>query len=388
MILASVQFLANFPSIAFAMPASVASLESPQVSHQAWCASTDKCSPQTAQEAETWKGKVRVKALRNMDQLLNWSFGALGKSFPLVQPIHEERIEVDIPEIRGFVEKHGYFSSTRPIVSKVTSDQDDLELTCCLLKTLYEKGTKGAYLEIATIEVLTKILAYRDLKVGQHIHIPIESDGIVAYESFIVDQVFDIWHGMPAFGLIPEKQRLSSILLFRGSEFSLITQRGWASLISDLDPAGPGLSAFQHAQAKISDWLQKVMKLKKGARAMGFSLGGALAAYTYIYENAWVSKAGSVALCAPGVAEKVFEDWRSLSIERQKGFKSYVNSGDIVSKVGKLFGTVYCLSTAIVYKPLTAHTMLMCGEPVFSKALVDVEFTETKGVSIPKVIQK
>ncbi len=332
------------------------------------------CPPHLGEQSPTWKSKMRLTALRNLDQFLSWSVSEKLKIFPLVHPLQEQWIEKDIPEVRQFVEKYGYFSATRPIVSKVTPDEIDLDLVCCLLKALYEKDARGEYLEIASAEVLTKALAYRDLKVGQKIHIPIDNGGRVSYEPFIVDRVFDIWNGMPAFGLIPERKGVASILLFRGTDFSLASQRGWASLMSDLDMAGPGLSAFRNAQDKISEWLQKAAKLGKKARAIGFSLGGSLAAYTYIYENAWIADRGSIAVCAPGFADSVLEGWSLLPPERHQGFTTYVNAGDIISKVGKLFGTVYCLSTGTALKPLTAHTFLMSSEPKFLKALVDVNY--------------
>lgn len=314
---------------------------------------------------------MRLKALQNLDLLLSWSFSEKQKTYPLKQPLQEKQIERDLPEVREFLEKYGYFSSIQPIVAKVTSDEEDVDLVRNLLRILYESGAKGEYLEIAVAEALTKVLAYRDLQAGQILHIPIDCEGCVVYEPFTVDRVFDIWHGMPAFGLIPEKQGMASILLFRGTDFSLDSQRGWASLLSDLDIAGPGFSAFLHARDQISEWLKKVVSLKKTANVMGYSLGGALAAYTFIYENALLCNHGSVAVCTPGVGEKVLEDWRLLPADRQKGFVSYINTGDVVSKVGHLFGTVYCLSASNSYKPLTAHTTLICSEPVFSMVLVD-----------------
>ncbi len=316
---------------------------------------------------------MRLKALQKLDLLLSWSFTEKQKNYPLQEPLQEKRMERDLPGLREFLEKYSYFSPARPIIAKVTSDEKDIDLAQSLLKILFESGADGDYLEIAVAEALTKVLAYRDLKEGQRVHIPIDCGDRINYEPFIVDKVFDIWRGMPAFGLVPERAGISSILLFRGTDFSLDSERGWASLLSDLDIAGPGLSAFRHAQDEISEWLKKVIPMGKKAISMGFSLGGALAAYTYIYENASLSDRGSIAMCSPGVGEKVLEDWRSLPDQRKKGFISYVYTGDVVSKVGHLFGTVYCLSASRCYKPLTAHTTLICSEPVFSMALVALD---------------
>lgn len=338
----------------------------------------EQCPPPIPEKLQTWSLEMRLKALKNLDQFLSLSTSQRLKTYPLAHPLQKKEIQVNLPEVKEFEDKYGYFSAVRPIVSKVSADEKDIALVCCLLKMLYEKGVKGEYLEIATFEILTKILAYRDLKVGMKISIPIEKKGVVRNELFYVDYVFDMWHGMPAFGLIPERQGLFSILLFRGTDFSFDSQRGWASLLSDLDISGPGLFAFRHAQAEISEWLQKTQEAGKAARAMGFSLGGALAAYTFIYENPLLASQGSLSICGPGVAEKVVEDWRALPASRRSGLTSYVYAGDLVSKVGNLFGTVYCLFSPRACKPLTAHTRIICSEPLFSKALVDVDFVESE----------
>jgi len=333
--------------------------------HLAAC--DDQCPPAIAEKLQTWKDRMRLRALKNLDQLLDWSASEKQKAFPLAHPLQEKTIVERISEVEEFSEKYGYFSLKRPVVGTVSSDESDLELVCCLLRTLYEKAPLGDYFEIAVAEILTKALAYRDVKVGQKIFIPIEIDGKAHFESFIVDHIINIWHGMPAIGLIPERQGIASILLFRGTDFSFDSERGWASLLSDLDIAGPGLNAFKHAQEEISLWLNKALELGKAAKVLGFSLGGALAAYTFIYENTSMAKQGSISMCAPGVSGRVAEEWGLLE---KKGFKSYVNAGDLISKVGKLFGPVYCLATPKMCKPLTAHTRLICAEPFFSVTLV------------------
>jgi hypothetical protein len=340
---------------------------------QLFCNGNPQCPFSFHQMSETWKGRLRTNTLKNLDQLLNWGAGHLPRTYPLVHPLQQQKIEMDIPEIGEFVEKYGYFSPLHPIVSKTTMKEKDLALACWLLKILHDKGAQGEYLKIATAEILTKIIAYRELKVGQAIPIPLEKKGKVFLELFTVDKVFDIGHGMPAFGLVPLSSGVASILLFRGTDFSFGTERGWASILSDLDMAGPGLSTFRKSQGQLSDWLKKVKEAEKSARVMGFSLGGALAAYTFIYENALLAEGGSLAVCAPGVADNVVENFKALAAEKRAGFTSYVNAGDLVSKVGRLFGTVYCLSLERSLKPLTAHTLLMCSFPVFSQALIDVD---------------
>lgn len=323
-------------------------------------------------EQLTWAEKMRNNTLKNLDDFLNWSFGNKSKKFFLTTTSQAEKIESHFPEMQAFNEKHGYFSLKHPIVAKVSAHREDIDIIRSLLNSIYENVKDPVYLQFAVAEVMTKALAYYDMKKGQSVSIPLEIRGNIVLERFTVDHIFNLWYGMPAFGLVPEKKGIHSILLFRGTDFSLDSKRGWASLMSDLDLAGPGLTAFQNSQKEISLWLQKMHAEDKSARVMGFSLGGALAAYTFIYESQWLAPRDSFSFGAPGVKDKVIADWNALPEERQHGFTTYFNLGDIVPKVGKLFGTVYAFSTSADLKPLNAHTLLITSEPYFYKARVDV----------------
>lgn len=340
-------------------------------SYFAFSDSDETCPPASLfQRPETWRDRVRLRTLNNLNQFLNWSFGDQYKKYELVEDAVEQKFNGS-PEIKSFIKNWGYFS-LHPIVGKVTTEAIDLTVVCCLLKALYENGGSSDFMQIAVGELMTKVLAYRDLKVGQRLTIPIIIDDQIFLEDFIVDRIFNLWRGMPAFGLTPERNDIASILLFRGTDFSLDSQRGWASLMSDLDIAGPGLTAFQHSKKEISKWLKTAHSNGKAAQVMGFSLGGVLAGYAFIYENQWLAEQGSISFCAPGVRQKVIDEWSLLPEERKRGFISYVNEGDIVSKVGRLFGSVYVLLAAKDFKPLTAHTMLMTSLSEFTKAQVDV----------------
>jgi hypothetical protein len=342
------------------------------VVNQAYPDSLDVCPPVSSEHPVTWKNKMRLRALRKLDQFLSWGTSEKLRSFALNTPLEREIFEIDIPEMKEFVARYGYFSPDRPIVGKVSSDVEDLEAVRCVLQALFKKGDEELdYLSLASAELLSKVLAYRDLKIGQSVQIPVVVNAQVRDEDFIVDQVFNLWHGMPAFGLLPKNQEVESILLFRGTDFSLVTQRGWASLMSDLDMTGPGLSAFHHAQLEIHEWLKKAKEKGKQAKVMGFSLGGALAAYTFIYEHELVAN-GSMIFCPPGVADKVLDDWMLLPLEKRRGLTTYVNEGDIISKVGKLLGEAFVLAAQNPLKPLSAHTAIMSAKPIFSKTRMNL----------------
>lgn len=216
-------------------------------------------------------------------------------------------------------------------------------------------------------EALAKVAAYRDWKVGDELLWRNSTTGVI--ETYRLDYIFDIWHGMPAFGWIA-KTGGSPVLLFRGTDFSLTSERGWASLISDLDPAGPGLTAFMKARSTLQQWLKKVSQPGVRAKVIGFSLGGALAAYTFLYERAWVSE--SIAFNPPGCSEEVFQAWQSLLPEEQQHLIVYVNRGDPVSKVGQLWGIPYQLAIFPLPRPLRAHTLFLSAERKFIGIPIDL----------------
>jgi hypothetical protein len=331
---------------------------------------------------------VRVKALQKFDEFIYWSLGARLKPYIFMGSQQQIVLQGDIPSLPDFEEEYGYFSFVHPIVAKVTPGEEDLRLACCLLKSLYQKGLNGPYLDFAILEILTKVIAYRDLKKGQEIQIPVSTGRKLSYETFTVDRIFNIWRGMPAFGLLPKKPGLESILLFRGTDLSLFSQRGWASMLSDLDINGPGLKAFERAREQLRGWLQKAMAERKPARAMGFSLGGALASYLYIFENSWLSPVGSAALSSPGVSEKVVKSWRALAPERKKGLISYVTAGDVIPRVGNMFGTVYCLTPPTTLRPLRAHTILLSSFSSYTQDQIDVSRVDSEQTAFLEHLDK
>ena len=89
-----------------------------------------------------------------------------------------------------FSQKYNYFSEEHPIIAKVTDKAEDFALTVDVIKTL-----KGLSFD----EALTKILAYRQLKAGDEL--------TLVGEPYVVDKVFDLKGGMPAFGLLSKEKK-------------------------------------------------------------------------------------------------------------------------------------------------------------------------------------
>jgi hypothetical protein len=173
---------------------------------------------------------------------------------------------------------------------------------------------------------------------------------------------------MPAFGFLPLKKGGSPILLFRGTDFSLLSKKSWASILSDLDTEGVGLSVFRGAQTKIRDWLIRAKKTSGvKSRAMGFSLGGILSLYTAFFEGDLLMPKGSIVFNSPGVSHEIFQKWPKNSL-----VVSYATQGDLVSKLGKMVGKAFEISEKKQLCPIEAHTKLMV-EDRFSLAEILIE---------------
>jgi hypothetical protein len=319
----------------------------------------------------TWHNRVRSHGLQNVDDFLSWTIPPYLKVYALAYPLQATSLRTEFSQNRDFLEWHGYFSPYDPLVGKISKSREDIQVTRCLLVKISQEIPSLNASSFATDETLAKVLAYRDMKKGDQILIPLSrQDRRLA--TYRVDHIFNLWRGMPAFGLISDSGG-EPILLFRGTDFSLDSERGWASLMSDVDSAGPGLTVFRKSQEEIHAWLMKVAQRGLKARVIGFSLGGVLAGYTYLYENAWINSEGCVAFNPPGISDAIFQEWNQLSDAAKRGFRVYVNRGDVISKVGKLFGDVYELSVDQPLKPLKAHTLFVSAESQAFQAKVDVE---------------
>jgi hypothetical protein len=309
--------------------------------------------------------------LKRSDQFLDMITSQKTKNYILAAPPRTLSYINNISSLISFSESYGYFS-LHPLIGHVSDDPEDLNVVLRLFKDLSQAASIDSLAAFAIAELLAKALAYRDLSQGQRLEIPVKHGASFRLETFTVDHVFNLWNGMPAFGLIPEKKGIASLLLFRGTDLALYSKRGWASVLSDVDMAGPGLSVFMQSRSEIHQWLDKAAAENKKAIVLGFSLGGCLAAYTFLYENELLNVKGSVSFNAPGFSESALEEWNHLSDKKRLQFVSYVNRGDIISKKGHLFGPAFELSTDLLMKPIFAHTVLMSGQTSFTVAQIDV----------------
>lgn len=318
-----------------------------------------------AQEGtSTWNGDLRTKSIKGMDRLLTWALRQKTASYALVYPLEVQIFHNTLPELTEFERRHGFFSK-EPLLGKVTKSEKNIDATVELLEIIYRKITDPAQFIFTTGEVIAEILAYRDLKEGMEIPIPfLDRQGKPAMAIYTVDRVFNLWHGMPAFGLVPKKPSDAvPILLYRGTDLSLYSIRSLASLASDLDWQGIGLSAFQNGQPSIHHWLQN-----NKARVIGFSLGGILTTYTLLYEKDLISTERlqpSLSFNQPGISQKNLQEWPHKFPNPPAYFTSYVTRGDFVSKVGYLVGAAFECAVNEHLTPIFAHNTFLSAQSTY-----------------------
>jgi hypothetical protein len=229
-------------------------------------------------------------------------------------------------DFQKFLADHHYSSRLRPLIGVVTQNKEDIIPVYQLLVKIKQTIQDKEQLALITDEVLSKVVAYRNLKRGQKIPIPIISTkGKIKLALYKVDTVFNLM-GMPAFGLLPNKKKAAPIILFRGTDLSLSMQ-GYSSILADLDLNGPGVFAFYSGQDEMHAWLVKNTKKFVKARALGYSLGGALVQYLAIIEKDFLSQEirfPSVAFNHPGVSEDFIEKWSRLSSDQKPLLKCYI----------------------------------------------------------------
>jgi hypothetical protein len=339
-------------------------------------ASTEEIS--VMEENIPWTGLMRIKALESIDKMLSLAFDLKTRSYKLHYPLRENTFINAANELIEFSNTFGFFSPNRPLLGRVTEEIEDIELTRKLLAAVHTQLSSPIERNIATGEILSKILAYRDLKEGMKFSLSvINARGSSRLVEYIIDHVFDLWHGMPAYGLMPtEAGEAAPILLFRGTDLSMGTTRSWASVISDLNTSGPGLQVFRNAQVELHEWLERAAFYGVKARAMGYSLGGVLTAYTTIFEANLMNRKPrqtSMSFNPPGVSHAIWELWNDMTDKVRAPLSVFVVRGDLVSKIGLLFGDVVEFSIDEHLKPISAHVLFVTGQPTYRFYPVNVD---------------
>ncbi|MBP9841044.1 MAG: hypothetical protein KBC64_01305 [Simkaniaceae bacterium] len=302
---------------------------------------------------------IGAQTLKGWEMVLSWLFRYPSRCVLLKDPPLSETREMKYSPLIEFSSRYNRFNTREGILCKVTKSQHDVSLLSELIKDLPKEIS-----DLTIAELLAKGYAYRTLYVGQSLQIQ--------GAEYIVDEVFDLWNNMTAFGLFSRVKE--PLLLFRGTDTSLLTESGRASIISDLDPQGPGLTMYTYAQDKIHSWLDKVASQGMKARAIGHSLGGAFVIYTLLLEAPLMHQTlPSYAFNYPGIPEDLALKWQLMNPSTRPAFKGIITRGDVVSKFGKLIEETYEASIAEPLLPIAAHEKLIFSEPLTYLHLVDIE---------------
>lgn len=280
--------------------------------------------------------------------------------------------------------KYGYLAKEEMLVGRFTKDPSDVNKVKELILSVFKYVKDPVICDLTIAEILTKVLAYRELEKNQEIELPVNINGNISLETYKIDKVFNLWNSMRAFGLISKNGKQSPILIFRGTDFNLASIDGRTSIISNFDPDGPGKSVYAHARPSIQKWLKKVCSEDVKARAMGYSLGGALASYALITDPEFFSQKiseSSYLFHHPGVSEHLFEQWEKIPKEKRPSVEGFVAQGDFVSKYGKLFNHTYEMKPKDEHlAPIESHTSLFFLKHFCNLAEIDVS-EENKSTS-------
>lgn len=309
-------------------------------------------------------GQMRVNLIKGWDKLLTWTLKPKMRPYLLTSPIDQKVYQqMEHSELEHFDKTYGFYSLSCPLVGVVTKEKSHVTPANLALQSLSEIPS-STQRDFARDEILCKVVAYRNLEKGMKIQ--------THDQVYVVDEIIDLWRGMPAFGLVPENRRGAPILLFRGTDMNLVSEKGWASILSDLDTTGPGHATFLKARDSIRSWLEKVKKQYEAARLMGYSLGGAFVFYTLVYEPELINKSElSVAYNPPGISKDLAEKWGTNP--QKIPLMAYVNQGDIVSQIGFFLSDVWEIALEQQMEVIQAHLTLISAQPVYKLSSVDVE---------------
>lgn len=325
--------------------------------------------------------KNRADDIKDLDGFLNYAIDRTHRYYLPKYPIKLETYESQVFALKNFEVKHQYFSEFRPLVGVVTDNPDDLDSVKDLLLHVHKNVLDPKQRQITTYEIMTKIIAYRNLQIGQNIPLPIlGAFNKPKLKMYTVDQIFDLDDGMPAFVLLPKgRSKLPPILLFRGTNI-----KNSASVMADLDLDGPGHSIFLKNREKLRAWAVNVGKKYAKPRVMGYSLGGSFTQYMCLYENAVINsdpKHYHIVFNQPGVSQDLVDKWYQMSKKNKPTLIGYINEGDLVSTVGQLIGDVNELSLDTLLDPIAAHVTFMTAQSFLYSYKLDLTMKFDKSVA-------
>lgn len=253
------------------------------------------------------------------------------------------QISFPLKTLREYASKYGYFSKEHPIINRVTDDVSDIAIAKEFLELATAAFQDPEMQQQARAEVLAKLFAFREMKVGMKI------------ENYTVDRVFNLCQGIPAFGLTSPTE--TPLILYRGTDVRLSKWKGIVSIISDFDLRGPGLFLYNRGRSDLRAWIKE-----HTPRSIGHSLGGVLVFYTLLFEHDLVShQARSYAFGSPGLYSPLYKKWQEIAFKPP--LITVITERDLVSMLGTQIGEVR--KYYVGQKRYQAHVALVCAEDSF-----------------------
>ena len=312
------------------------------------------------------------------ERALSWLFKSKSLTYAIDTTQQSTILHNDALELLEFAKSYRNHFAQKNLICRVTNNPGDVETTTGLLKTLKDHIQQERHLLLASDEILAKVLSYRRLKNGQQLELPVMTPGKgIEYISYKIDTSFHLFNRMEAFALLNvDKSKGCPIILFRGTDFSLVREEGRRSILHDIDPKGPGHTQFEKIKEDLSRYLETINKTYGPIRLVGHSLGGVMLLYTLTHYPHLLQKSThlpSVAFNFPGIGSKMFEKFCALDEHERPMFQGFVSEGDVISKFGKLVGDIYSLNLGLDLSPIRAHEELFFLAPRVEVQKVDVD---------------
>lgn len=140
------------------------------------------------------------------------------------------------------------------------------------------------------------------------ITLPIQDNGKIVETEYEVKEI-SLWLGFCAYGFTVRNPETSPktarpFLLFQGNNLA-------SSILSLIDPLGPGFLAFKYGEGYIKRWLDKATeKGRIKAVAYGYGQGGAIGVHYAVFLRYFFSK--TYTLDSPGVGYLTERAWKKL----------------------------------------------------------------------------
>jgi len=142
---------------------------------------------------ESQNNSFSAQTFKYWEIFLSWLFKYPSRCYELKQRTRGYILENPSDEFYQFAKTYRKHAASKGIICRVTPHVKDIERVSTLLQHLYDSISNPELCELASCEVMAKVMAYRDLKKGHLIPFPIMGrDGCMQMNIYKVDCVLGI----------------------------------------------------------------------------------------------------------------------------------------------------------------------------------------------------